>query len=71
MSITVKYNNLKIWNINNWECILNLKNINKEGFLYSACFFNKYNEIYIICSNYNYNISEPIKIFDFNGKKNK
>ena len=70
MSISGKDNKIKIWNVNNWECILNLSNINKGGNLNSACFINKDNIIYIITSNENKdNFSEPIKIFDFNGKK--
>ena len=32
MSVSAIDNNLKLWNIKNWECILNLENINKKGF---------------------------------------
>jgi len=69
MSISYKDNNIRIWNINNWECILNLTNINKKGYLYSSCFFNQNNNIYIITSNSNENNSESIKIYDLNGQK--
>ena len=66
-------NNIKIWNINNWECILNIININNNGIINSSCFYNEENNIYIITSNYYINPyktkSEPIKIFDF--KENK
>ena len=72
MSASHKDNNIRIFNLNNWQCILNLNNINKEGNLFSACFLNKDNNIYIITSNSNTSkngISEPIKVFDFHGKK--
>ena len=63
-------NNIKIWNVNNWECILSLTNIYKKGYLSSSCFINQNNNIYIIISNFNIiGNSEPIKIFDLNGQK--
>jgi len=72
MSISCKNNNIKIWNVNNWECILNLTNINKQGYLLSSCFLNQNNNIYIITSNYNNTgNSELIKIFGFDSKKIK
>ena len=56
----------------NWECILNIKNINNSPDLGCACFFNDNNKIYIITSCRNNKIeSRPIKVFDFNGKKIK
>ena len=72
MSASHKDNNIRIFNLNNWQCILNLSNINKEGNLFSACFLNKDNNIYIITSNSNTSkngISEHIKIYDFHVKK--
>ena len=73
MSISSEDNNLRIWNVNNWNCILNLNNINNTGFLFSACLLRQNNEIYIITSNTNNtnngNISEPIKVFNLNGQK--
>ena len=30
-------NNLKLWRINDWECLLNIENVNKAGNLWSAC----------------------------------
>ena len=74
ISISAYDNNIKLWNINNLECLLNLKDIYEYGFLYSACFLkdNGNNESYIITSNYNYSDNcELIKVFDFNGKKVK
>ena len=65
MSISGEDNNIKIWNINNWECIINLNTINNAGFLNSACFLNYHNITYIITSNANQNgIPNPIKIYD-------
>lgn len=71
MSIS-KQNNIKVWDIYNFECILSLNNINKHGLIFSACFLNDDNQIYIATSSYTsqlYSHHEPIKLFDF--KKNK
>ena len=74
MSISDKDNNIKIWDVKNFECVLNLTNINKNGILNSACFLNINKELYIITSHnqdkYSDNI-EPIKVFDLKGKKIK
>ena len=67
LSISSNDNNIKIWNFHNWECILNLKDVYKTGEVYSSCFLNENNQIYIVASNYGTGInSKPIKIFDFN-----
>ena len=71
ISISSKDNNIKLWNIINFECLLNLEKIYNNGLLFSACFFNDNNQTYIITSNFNYLQSEVIKIFDFNGNKIK
>ena len=69
--ISLSYdNNIKLWNINNWECLCNFEEINKNGYLLSACFLNDNNQYYIITSNYSDN-SELLKIFDLNGNKIK
>ena len=69
ISISGNDNNIKLWNFNNYECLLNLKNVNNNGYLFSACFFNYNNQNYIISSNLtNLDNVDPIKIFDFNGK---
>ena len=61
--------NLKLWDIT-FNCLVNLKNVNKEGFLYSGTILNYNNQNYIITSNANYSYNcDPIKIFDFNGNK--
>ena len=70
MSISLDDNNIRIWDICNWECILNIQNINSDGYLYSACFLYDKGKIYIVTSNFNLlNTPELIKIFDFNGHK--
>ena len=66
LSISLE-NNIKLWNVNNYECLLNIKNINGKGRLFSACFLNDNNQIFILTSNIIDN-PEPIKIFDLNGK---
>ena len=72
ISASADDNNIKLWNIKNFECLYNFKNINKTGFLYSACFLNDNMYNYIITCNCTWKgISEPIKIFDFKGNKIK
>lgn len=73
ISISSSDNNIKLWNLNNLECLMDIKKIYKEGYLNSACFLeDEYNnEIYIITSNFNFNSFERIKVFDFNGKEFK
>jgi len=72
ISIFCISDNIKLWDVRNWECILNLKNINNSPDLGCACFINDNNVNYIIasCRN-NKNESRPIKVFDFNGNKIK
>ena len=74
MSISAEDNNIRIWNLKNLECILNLENINKKGFIFSACFLNDNNN-YIITNNNNqmpfFSFVEPIKLYDFKGQKIK
>lgn len=45
MSISGWINNVKLWDGNNWECILNLTNVYKIGYLFSACFLKIKNKI--------------------------
>ena len=74
ISISYIDNNLKLWNISNFECLLNIKNVNKTGHLKSACFLKDNNFNYIITSNSSNNSaikSELIKVFDFKGTKIK
>ena len=48
ISICGKLNNIEMWNIKNWECILNIQNIYEDGAIYSTCFLNDNNLNYII-----------------------
>ena len=70
LSISSKENNIKLWNINNWECLLNILKIYAYGEVFSACFLNENNNIYIITSDGSSNFF-PIKVFDLNGNKIK
>ena len=77
LSISANDYNIKVWNLTNFQCLLNLNNIdtfysNKYGYkLYSACFLTDKNQNYIItsdCSAFlNSPKSGPIKIFGLNG----
>lgn len=80
LSISAKEYTVKVWNIYNFECILNLNynfhSINNaHKLLYSACFLTDNKQNYIVtsdCSDFIYSSeSEPIKIFDLNGKQIK
>ena len=64
LSVSKEINHIKIWDINNWNCIVDLKNIYSCGFIRSACIMNGDNSNYIIVSNDDVFIL--IKIFDFN-----
>ena len=39
--------NLKLWNIKNYECILNIKTINVKRHLLLGCFLNENSNVYI------------------------
>ena len=72
LSLSCKDNNIKLWNFKNWNCILNLIDINNKGDIYSVCFLNENNNNYFATSNCNWNeSSEPLKIYDFEGNKIK
>ena len=61
---------LKLWNVNNWEWILNIQRVNSNGCIISSCFLSHKNKKYIIASNCNYEDNpKPIKLYDF--KRNK
>ena len=66
-------NNIKLWNFNNFDCILSIKNVNKSKYLFSVCILNINSQNYILTSNWdstNKDI-ESIKVFDFIGNKIK
>ena len=71
LSISAKENNIKVWEITYWKCILNISNINLAGFLDSACLLYDNNNFIITSNSNQQNDSEPIKIFDFQGNKVK
>ena len=75
ISISYRDNNIKLWDIDYFECILNIKNVNLCGAICSACFLYDNNEHFIISSNFCTSIKddaiEPIKVFDFKGNKIK
>lgn len=70
LSISKDDNILKLWNVTNFECILNLNNVNTKGVLKSACFLKDSKMIKILSTNFNSDGNpEPIKLFDLSGKK--
>ena len=62
--------NIKLWNGNTFDCIYNFTNIFQNGHLYSACFLENKDKIYILASNFRlrYLESSGIKVYDINGK---
>ena len=70
ISISADDNIIKLWNVNNFELLFNLERINNQGYIFSGCFLNDNNNIYIVSSNYNNpGMGELIKIFDLYGNK--
>ena len=71
MTISGEDSNLKLWDVEKWECILNLQKVYKFGIMFSACFLYDGNSgnNYIVTSNCTG--SEYIKVFDLNGNKIK
>ena len=70
MSICGIKNNIKVWNVNNWDFIIELKDIYKTGNIFSACFINdnENKNIYLIASNCTlFKSSQCLKIFDLKG----
>ena len=37
ISISCQNNNLKLWNVNDWNCVINIENIYTNSLLISAC----------------------------------
>ena len=72
MSISSDDKNLKLWDASDWQCIIDIKNVNQNGMLFSGTFLEDKNQNLIITSNlYWDNNPEPIKLFDFNANKIK
>ena len=71
ISISGLDNNIKLWNANSLTCLFNFTCINNNS-IYSACFLNDNNQIFIITSDCSYSFSsKPIQIFNLNGIKIK
>ena len=70
--LSISFRNIKIWDVNDFNCILNLKDIYKEYSVTCACFVPKNKDIYIVTGAYdsyeNYYVKEPNKIYDLNGQ---
>ena len=70
--ISISNNNIKLWNVNNCECILDLQDIYNDDNINSACFLNDNSQIYIVVCGSNFpKEPEPIKVFDFHGRNIK
>jgi len=70
MSISYKNRQVKIWNFNNWDEIINIKEVYPEGYIYSACFMKENNKIYFVTSNWiDTNSADLIRIYDLHGKR--
>ena len=70
ISIVGIKNNIKVWDALDWECIANIKDIYREGNIYSALFLNNFKDdnIFIITSNCTlFKNSQPLKIYDLKG----
>ena len=65
--LSVSYDsNIKLWDYNNLEYLNEVKNIYKNGYLFSACFLNDKNKLYIIAGNYSEN-NDTLKVYDLKG----
>ena len=77
LSLSSSANNIKIWDIKYWNCLINIKNINNSRYIYSACFLKDKNKIHILTShcisncNKNKDKNELIKVYELNGNKIK
>jgi len=71
MSISLDLN-LKLWNVNNFECLYDNKMYNNFAILFKAAFLNDNNKIYIISIYYIvYTKIKPIAVYDLKGEKIK
>jgi len=66
MSISFKDSHLRIWRFEDWQCIIDIKNVYSSGYLYSACFLNKQNHYYFVTSNWKESkFPELIRVYDY------
>ena len=68
ISVSGVSNNIKIWNLQNYECLIDIEDTIKNGYLNSAFILNDANQNFIISDSVG---NDPIKVFDFNGSKVK
>ena len=70
LSVSNQIKNIKVWDVQNLNCMISINNAYKGGNLFSSCFLidENYKKNYIISINYD---KENLKIFDFEGKKIK
>jgi len=73
LSLSESEKKIKVWNLRNMECLINLKNISESTDLYyyiHICFLYDNNKNYIITAGCNYcGIKDTIKLFDLEGNK--
>ena len=61
------HSGIKLWNVNNFECLLNLI-LKLPNSFFTSCLINDHNQIYILTNNnYDNYFKERIKVFDLNG----
>ena len=67
LTISNQIKNIKVWDIQYLNCIVNIINVYTIGDLFSSCFLidENYKKNYIISINYD---KEKLKVFDFEGK---
>ena len=73
LSVSSKDRNLKVWNLYDFQCLFDIKDIYKYGKMYTACFVNDKDNIYLIPGNYKYKIrneyqKELLKVFNLEGE---
>ena len=68
LSISCEDSNVKVWDIKNYFCILNIENVYPNDILHSGCFLISNEKIHIITCHYNItNDPQPMRIFDIYG----
>ena len=68
----LKTNTVCIFDFKDWKKLLTIDNVNNSGVLYSSCFFNDNNKIYILTTNIEWhNNINNIKVYDLKGNKIK
>ena len=71
LSVSSKDRNLKVWNLYDFQCLFDIKDIYKYGKMYTACFVNDKDNIYLIPGNYKYKIRKEyqlLKVFNLEGE---